>query len=145
MRVGFYLLEGPSSAEAAVVALVARACQAGQRVLVVAEPAERLTALSRALWQVPGQFLAHGLAGEGHEHRQPVLLSSTCAAANGARLVILADGVWRDEALTFDRALLVFGDDQRAANRQQWTRFEGREDIDREFWRHDGQGWKKQA
>ena len=41
---------------------------------------------------------------------QPVLIAPDCEAANGARHVALVDGVWRDEALGFERAFHFFDD-----------------------------------
>jgi DNA polymerase III subunit chi len=68
----------------------------GRRLLVVSGDAEELTAISSALWGwKPESFLAHGHAGQGGEMEQPILLSSAMEAANAARLVALADGVWR--------------------------------------------------
>lgn len=133
MRVGFYL--APSQPVERVLPLIARAAtRAGQRLLVVAEEADLRERLDAALWEfAPADFLAHGAAGDPHEACQPILLSSSCDAPNGAKLVALADGQWREEAEAFDRIFLFFDDSGRDAARTIWRQFDGREGIAREF------------
>ena len=145
MRVGFYLA-GTQPVER-VLPLIARAAKkAGQRMLVVAAEPNLLDRLDAALWeQFPEDFLAHGRADAAHAGRQPVLLSADCAAANGATLVALADGRWRDEAEQFDRALLFFDEAGRAAARETWRLFDQREDVTREFHELEGAKWVQKA
>jgi len=130
-----------------VLPLIARAAKrAGQRMLVVAEDADLLERLDKALWeQFPEDFLAHGRADAPHVARQPVLLSSDCAAANGAALVALADGKWRPEAEAFDRALLFFDEGGRAASREVWRLFDQREEVTREFHALEDGKWVQKA
>ena len=132
-RVGFYLC-GAQPVER-VLPLIARAAKrAGQRMLVVSDSEEQIAALDKALWEeCPEDFLAHGRADAPHAERQPLLLSKTCAAANGAKLLALADGDWREEAEAFDRVLVFFGDEGREAARGIWRRFDQREDVAREY------------
>lgn len=127
--------------------LIARAAKrAGQRMLVVAGDAELLDRLDKALWeQFPEDFLAHGRADAPHAARQPVLLSADCSAANGATLVALADGSWREEAEGFDRALLFFDGAGRAAARDTWRLFDQRADVTREFHELEGGTWVHKA
>jgi DNA polymerase III subunit chi len=69
----------------------------GQRLLVVSADVEQVARLDVALWEAfPDEFLAHGFSGGPHDARQPILLSDRCEAANGATLVALADGLWRE-------------------------------------------------
>ena len=140
-RVSFYL-SGEQPVER-VLPLIARAAKrAGQRMLIVAQDPALVERLDKALWeQFPEDFLAHGRADAPHAERQPVLLSDDCSAANGARLVALADGQWRAEAETFDRALLFFDEAGRAAARQTWRLFDQREDVTREFHELEGGKW----
>jgi DNA polymerase-3 subunit chi len=130
-----------------VLPLIARAAgRAGQRMLVVAGETELLDRLDKALWeQSPEDFLAHGRADAPHAERQPVLLSADCSATNGATLVALADGQWREEAEAFDRALLFFDGGGRAAARDTWRLFDGREDVTREFHELEGSKWVQKA
>ena len=142
MRVDFYnLTRDPVEA---VLPLIARNTLAqGQRLLVVAE-ADQFDRLSDALWtRLPESFLAHGRAGDPHEARQPILLSEAIHPANGARYIALADGVWREEALTFDRAFLLFSDTTIAAARAVWRDLGNHEDLDRHLWKQDGGKWQE--
>jgi hypothetical protein len=70
-----------------VLPLIARAARrAGQRMLVVADDADLLDRLDKALWeQFPEDFLAHGRADAVHAARQPVLLATDCTAPTARR------------------------------------------------------------
>lgn len=143
LRVGFYL--APGQPVERVLPLIARAAaRQGQRMLVVAGDEALLERIGGALWEhAPDEFLANGRAGQPHAAHQPVLLSQDCAAENGARLVALADGRWREEAGAFDRALLFFDDSGRQAAREVWARFDGREDVEREFHELEAGKWQR--
>lgn len=145
MRLGFYLC-GSQPVER-VLPLIARAAtNGGQRLLVVAEDQAVRDTLDKALWEVsPAEFLAHGQAGGAHDARQPILLSADCAAANGAKLLALADGRWREKAEGFERVLLFFDDEGRAAARQTWKQFDNREDVEREFHELEVGKWVQRA
>ena len=141
MRVDFYLLSR-DPVEAALPRIARAVKGAGERLLVVSADAGQHAALDRALWeQFPEDFLAHGRAGEKHAARQPLLLSETCAAENGARYVAFADGLWRDEAFGFERAFLFF--DQRTIDsaRGTWRALGERDGVDRRFWKQEGGRW----
>jgi DNA polymerase-3 subunit chi len=150
VQVDFYQVsrDGP---EAIVAMLAEKTLGAGQRLLVVAGEADQLEAIGQALWSRTGRggaptFLANGRAGEGHEARQPVLLAQAVEAANGARFVALADGVWRDEAADperFDRAFLVFDAATLDAARACWRTLGEREGLERNFWKQDEGRWVK--
>ncbi|MXP43153.1 DNA polymerase III subunit chi [Allopontixanthobacter sediminis] len=143
MRVDFYLLDR-DPAEAVVPLLARAAKQAGERVLVVSGDAEQRMRIDQALWTAASEaFLAHGTAGEGHENRQPVLISAEPAAANKARFVILADGKWREESAGFDRVFLLFGEDRRQEARECWTALGKAEAMERHFWKQDGGKWRE--
>lgn len=143
MRVDFYLLDR-DPAEAVVPLLARAAKQAGKRVLVVSGDAEQRLRIDQALWTAaPEAFLAHGIAGEGHEERQPVLLSAEMAAPNTAEFVILADGTWREESTRFARAFLLFGEDRRQEARQCWAALGKAEAMERHFWKQDGGKWRE--
>ena len=132
-RVGFYL-SGESPVETVLPLIARKAMQAGERMLVVSGDAQQLAVLDRALWETaPHDFLAHGHADAPHAERQPILLASSCDRANGASMIALADGIWRDEAEPFERAFLFFDDSGRDRARPVWSSFDGRSDIEREF------------
>jgi DNA polymerase-3 subunit chi len=102
--------------------------------LVVADDLDLHARLDEALWQTaPADFLAHGFAGGPHDARQPILLSQGCEAANGARMVALADGLWREDAAAFDRAFLFFDETGREQARSAWRALDGRDGVEREF------------
>jgi len=141
MRVDFYLLS-QGTVEATLPRIAKSVKGAGERLLVVAAEPDHLMMLDRALWeQLSEDFLAHGKAGEPHAERQPLLLSSSCEAENGAKYIALADGTWRDEALGFERAFLLF--DQRKIDeaRGTWRMLGEREDIERRFWKQEDGRW----
>lgn len=143
MRVDFYLLDR-DPAEAVVPLLARAAKQAGERVLVVSGDAAQISRIDQALWEMaPEAFLAHGIAGEGHEARQPVLLSLEIEPVNGASFVILADGKWRDESSRFARIFLLFGEDRRQEARECWTMIGQNEGMERHFWKQDGGKWRE--
>ncbi|WP_121116537.1 DNA polymerase III subunit chi [Croceibacterium ferulae] len=144
MRVGFYL--SASQPVERVLPQVARAAvRAGQRMLVVGD-VPLLARLDQALWDSqPEEFLAHGAADQMHAARQPILLSHECRAPNGAQLLALADGVWRDDALAFERALLFFDEGGRDASRNLWRDLKRREGVVLEFHEHDGTRWNSRA
>ena len=141
MRADFYQLGG-ETVEKTVPLLASKIREAGGRLLVVSADPAQLKAVGEALWsERPGDFLANGIAGGAHDARQPILLAQDCAAANGARLVMFADGVWRDEGIAFDRAFLLFGEATLAGARAAWRSLGEREDIERRFWKREGGRW----
>jgi DNA polymerase-3 subunit chi len=141
MRVDFYQLGGEPVEQ--VLPLIARSARnAGERMVVVSDDAGQRERIDVALWErLPGEFLAHGTAGDKHAARQPVLLAETCSSENGAKFVALADGKWRDEALGFERAFLLFGEAGLDGARACWRMLDGREDAERHFWKREGGKW----
>jgi DNA polymerase III subunit chi len=141
VRVDFYLLSR-DPLEKALPQIARSVKKVGQRLLVVSGDEGQRAALDRALWEYhPEDFLAHGHAGEPHEARQPLLLSDACHAPNGARLIAFTDGVWRDEAFAFERALLFFDQNTIDNARGTWRMLGNREDVDRRFWKQEGGRW----
>jgi DNA polymerase-3 subunit chi len=145
MQVDFYQLSR-DPVDQVLPAIAARILDMGARLLVVAQEEDRLERISAGLWAGPPEsFLAHGRAGEGAEASQPILLSGSCDATNGARHVALADGVWRDEALTFERVFHFFDDDTIEAARTSWRALAKREEIAARYFRQDGRKWVQMA
>ena len=141
MQVDFYQLSR-DPVEQVLPAIAARILSLGERLLVVAEDDAQLGRISSGLWEGPPEsFLAHGRAGEGGEPVQPVLLSQDCAPANGARHVAIVDGVWRDEALQFERVFYFFDGATLDLARESWRALSKREDVTPRFWRQDGRKW----
>ncbi|MDE2595905.1 MAG: DNA polymerase III subunit chi [Sphingomonadales bacterium] len=140
MRVDFYQLSR-GSVEDALPALAAATLKAGERMLVVSADQNQLARLSAALWERKDSFLANGRAGGPYDARQPILLGDAAEPANGARYLALADGQWRDEALGFARAFLLFDHSTIDGARGCWRMLGQREDVERHFWKQDGGRW----
>ncbi|MCP1469006.1 DNA polymerase-3 subunit chi [Sphingobium sp. OAS761] len=141
MQVDFYQLSR-DPVEQVLPAIASRILDLGERLLVVADDAGRLARISEGLWAgSPESFLAHGRAGEGRDAVQPVLLASDCHAANGARHIAIADGIWREEALSFDRAFYFFDHDTIEGARASWRALAKREGVTPRFWRQEGRKW----
>lgn len=142
-RVGFYL-SGAVPVEKVLPLVARKALQAGERMLVVSSDSEQRARLDWALWEaVPEDFLAHGAADALNAARQPILLSDTCDAANGAGMIALADGEWRAEAEQFERGFLFFDDSGRERARPVWASFDSRSDLTREFFVLENGKWVK--
>ena len=141
MQVDFYQLER-DPVEKVLPAIAQRLLDQGERLLVIDGREGALERLSRALWSWrPDSFLAHGSAGDEDPAIQPILLTVGDEPLNGARHVALADGVWRDAALGFERAFHFFDADTIEAARASWRALKGRENVTARFWRQDAGKW----
>ncbi len=141
-RVDFYRLTR-DPVERVLPAIATRILDAGGRLLVVAAPAMQRQAIDEALWTLqPASFLPHGAAGSPDEAIEPILIAGTLdpAPVNGARLIALADGEWRDEALTFDRAFFFFDNSRIDDARATWRALAARDEVDNRFWKQDERG-----
>ncbi|MBS0481213.1 MAG: DNA polymerase III subunit chi [Proteobacteria bacterium] len=143
MQVDFYQLSR-DPAEAALALIAGKVIASGERLLVVSADADLTGRIDRALWE-RGVFLAHGEAGAGHDERQPILIADAVQPANGARHIALADGRWREEALQFDRAFLLFDGDTIDGARATWRNLDGKEGLQRNYWRQEDGRWVKAA
>ncbi len=144
MQVDFYQLS-QSPVEAALPLLARATLAAGQRLLVVAAELELHAKLSAGLWAQKDSFLAHGAAGSADDARQPILLSDKVDPANEARFVALADGVWREEALTFERAMLLFDGATVDDARGTWRSLDGRDELTRRYFAQENGKWVQKA
>ncbi|EJL24778.1 DNA polymerase III subunit chi [Novosphingobium sp. AP12] len=141
MRVDFYQLSR-DPAEAALPLIARKVVSDGSRLLVVSGDPQQRERISRALWSLgPETFLAHGQAGEGHEERQPILLSETPEPANGATFLAIADGRWREGASPFARTFFLFDDETVQHARQVWRDLRAREGVEHFYWKQDGGRW----
>ena len=145
MRVDFYQL-GEATMEGVVASVGQRLIGEGQRLLVVADDQALLARLDRLLWdQGPASFLPHGLAGGNDDSAQPILLSSGSDAPNRARNLLIADGLWREAALGYERAFYLFDADSLEAARLAWKLLAGRDGVERHYWGHEDGRWVKKA
>jgi DNA polymerase III subunit chi len=148
MQVDFYQLTR-DPAEKILPALATKIIADGGRLLVVSSDSAQLNQLSARLWgHKADSFLAHAISDASsdldtkeHDAVQPILLSNTPDAVNGARFIVLTDGEWRDEALSFDRAFYLFPPERTDDARTAWRKLGEREDVTRNYWRQDGGRW----
>ena len=145
MQVDFYQLSG-TSAEEVIASLAEKVLLADGRLLIVAEDDAYLARLDRILWgQDAGSFLPHGLAGGAEDARQPILLSTSPDAPNQARNILIADGIWREAALTYERSFYLFDNTTLDGARLAWKLLAGREGIERRYWARESGKWLQKA
>lgn len=141
MQVDFYQL-GSTPAEQVIASIADKLLAQESRLLVVAEDEGLLLRLDRMLWdQGKSSFLPHGVAGGADDARQPILLATSPDAPNRARNILIADGQWRDAALTYDRAFYLFDAQTLDGARLAWKLLAGAEGVERRYWAHEGGKW----
>lgn len=145
MKVDFYhLTRTPLDRVLPVIAQ--KLLDEGGRLLIVAGEEVQRTKLDGLLWSYSAEgFLPHAQAGAADDSLQPVLIAGAPEAGNGARNVALADGVWRDEALGFDRAFHFFDEDRIAEARAAWKGLADKEGVERRYWKQNHAGRWEQA
>ena len=138
MQVDFYQLAG-TPAEQVIASLAQKVLDSEERLLIVAEDHSYLAKLDRILWdQGAGSFLPHGLSGGADDARQPILLSTSPDAPNQARNMLIADGIWSEAALTYERSFYLFDDSTLEDARLVWKLLSGRDGIERRYWAREG-------
>ena len=145
MQVDFYQLAG-TPAEQVIASLSEKVIEGDGRLLIVAEDEAQLARLDRQLWdQGATGFLPHAVAGGADDASQPILLSTSPDAPNQARNMLIADGLWREAALTFDRSFYLFDDGTLESARLAWKLLAGRDGVERRYWAREGGRWVKKA
>lgn len=134
--------------ERVIPSIAARVLDGGGRLIVVAQERVRLERISEALWSAGEKsYLAHDYEDQPLPEVQPVLLSLSVgangAALNGARLIALADGEWREDALGFERTFHFFDEETIGAARSAWRSLGERDDVERRYWKQDGGRWRQ--
>ena len=143
MQVDFYQLAG-TPAEQVIGTLAEKVLETDGRLLIVAEDDAQLARLDRMLWdQGSTSFLPHGVAGGTDDARQPILLSTSPDAPNQARNMLIADGQWREAALSYDRSFYLFDDVSLEGARLAWKLLAGREGVERRYWAREAGKWVK--
>ena len=149
-EVWFYHLER-TALERALPQLLEKTVARGWRALVRTDQPGKLDAIDQGLWTYSDDsFLAHGLAGEPLEDRQPILLAGggDGAAPNGAQALFLIDGAEAGDLSSYERCILLFdGGDETALNaaRARWSRFKAA-GHPVSYWKQSVEGaWGKQA
>jgi DNA polymerase-3 subunit chi len=145
VQVDFYQLAG-TPPEQVIASIAEKLLASDGRLIVIAEDEAFLARLDRMLWdQGPASFIPHGLAGGTDDARQPVLLSTSPDAPNVARNMLIADGVWRDSALSYERAFFLFGSATLEGAREAWKSLASRQGVERRYWAQEDGKWVKKA
>ena len=149
MQVDFYHLT-VTPLDRALPQIAEKVLGTGGRLLIVAESEGQRAALDKLLWTYSAEsFLPHsqtnGQAGGEGDALQPVLIAADTGAANAARNVALVDGVWRDEALGFDRAFHFFDEDRIVEARAAWRALSDKTGVERRYWKQSDNGRWEQA
>jgi len=145
VQVDFYQLAG-TPVEQVIAGIAEKVLSGGGKMIVIADDELLLARLDRQLWdQGAGSFLPHGKAGGADDARQPILLSTTPDAPNLARNALIADGIWRDATLSYDRSFFLFDDSTLEAAREAWKALAGREGVDRRYWAREAGKWVQKA
>lgn len=110
----------------------------GEKVLVVA-PEAQLARLDELFWTfAPDSFLPHG---RERPEMQPILLSTASEPLNGAANIALADGEWREEAVTFERAYYFFDSSKLDSARALWRALKADPDVEPRYWKQESGRW----
>lgn len=139
MRVDFYQLTRDPP-HMVLPAIAQNVMKSGARLLVISF-AQALPILSKSLWTFrDDSFLAHEVADLDNAD-QPILLSTEISNASDANMVAICDGIWRDEALGFDRSFYIFGAEQIDDARTLWRNLTAKDAVELHYWRQDGRNW----
>jgi DNA polymerase-3 subunit chi len=145
VQIDFYQLAA-APAEQVIASIAEKVLAGNERLLIVAEDEGVLVRLDRILWDYgAGSFLPHGLAGGSDDARQPILLSTSPDAPNQARNMLIADGIWREAALTYDRSFYLFDTVTLEPARLAWKLLAGRDGVERRYWAQEAGKWVRKA
>jgi DNA polymerase-3 subunit chi len=145
VQVDFYQLGG-APPEQVIASLAEKILADDGRLLIVGEDELFLARLDRMLWdQGATSFLPHGISGGADDARQPILLSTSPDAPNLARNLLIADGQWREAALSYDRSFYLFDTATLEGARLAWKLLSGREGVGRRYWAHEDGKWVRKA
>ena len=148
---GFYHLTR-TPLDQALPKLLGRVLAGGGRAMVLCGTKERLDALDASLWtSAEPDWLPHGTPTTGHPGYQPIWLTTEDApeggAANGARFLVLLDGMESVRLDRFDRVLDLFdGADEEAvaAARRRWKAAKAAGHA-LTYWQQGPRGWEKKG
>lgn len=136
MLVDFYHLAA-SPLERVLPAICEKILERGESLVIVADP-ELLGRLDDQLWTYSRDaFLPHG---RQNAENQPIALLLDPKPINGATNIALADGAWRDEALSFARAFYFFDESGREPARLVWRTLKDKPEVEARYWKQDDRG-----
>lgn len=141
-EIWFYHLER-SELDQVLPELLDRARQRGWRSLIQCADQNRLSQIDDRLWTWRDDaFLAHGLAGQPHEERQPILLSESGENRNAAQALFIIDGSPLGDTAGLERCFILFdGRDDAALQgaRDRWRALK-QGDLPLAYWKQDEEG-----
>ena len=145
MRVDFYhLLASPL--ERALPQLLEKVIQAGQRAVVLAASEDRVETLAGQLWiYTADSWMPHGTAKDGFAEDQPIWLTTQEENPNGARILVLTDGMAATRLEAFDRCLDLFdgaSPESTAAARERWASAKAA-GHELHYWQQTETGWQE--
>ncbi len=144
--IGFYHLTR-TPLERALPKLLEKALGQGLRAVVIAGSEERVAALDTALWTYEQlAFLPHGTAKDGDAEAQPVFLTTEDENPNGAKLLVLTDGVASARIEGFERCIDMFDGadpDAVARARERWRALKAAGHSLAYWQQTDRGGWEK--
>ena len=148
-EIGFYHLQR-TGLDRALPKLLEKALERGLRVVVRAGSDERVDALNAALWvHEPDSFLPHGAKADGFSSEQPIYLTADPAEnPNGARVLVLVDGIAAADVASFERVLDLFdGNDQDAveAARVRWRALQTGGHVLTYWQQTESGGWERKG
>ena len=147
MRVDFYHLQS-APVEKALPQLLERVLAGGHRAVVMAGSEDRLEVLANLLWTYdPNSWLPHGTIKDGFAADQPIWLTDREDNPNGARMLVLTDGMASSRMGEFDRCLDLFdgnSPEATAAARERWSAVKAA-GHEMHYWQQTETGWKEQG
>lgn len=143
----FYHLE-VRPLEAVMPLLLAKTLERGWRAVVEVGSLERAEAIDAQLWTYrDDSFLAHGLAGDGNDELQPILLTTGSENPNGANVRFFVDRAVPQSADGYQRLVYLFSGqdaDAVAEARTAWKKLRDGNDVT--YWQQEPNGrWVKKA
>lgn len=144
----FYHLQS-QPLEKVLPGLLEKCLERNWRVVVQGGDRNRLTDLNDVLWSYKsGSFLPHGMAGEGFEADQPILLSDQPDNPNSAIVRFMVTRAQAPDLASYQRAVFLFdGNDPDALTdaRAHWKLVKAA-GHDVTYWQQsDAGGWVKKA
>ena len=145
-QIGFYHLTA-SPLDRALPRLLAKALEAGHRIVVMAGSSERVEWLNGLLWTYsPDSWLPHGSRKDGTPAEHPVWLTEDEENPNDADILVLTDGVSSRSIAAYSRCLVLFdGTDESALHtaRAQWKEWKDQNHELVYLQQTESGGWKE--
>ncbi len=144
-EIGFYHLTRATVGQA-LPQLLGRTLSAGRRAVVLCADEPKVAALDEALWAArEPDWLPHGTARDGDADLQPIWLTATDEAPNGATFLFLVDGAPAARLDRFERVFDLFDGNEPAqveAARARWRAAKSAGHT-LTYWQQGARGWEK--